>query len=179
MEPRKRTPIKEERPVLETRLTFTDRLLEAITFAAIASIWVIAVVHYKQLPDVIPTHINASGEVDGYSNKIMLFFIPAIITVMSTGMIILSRFPHKFNYPLKVTLETAPRVYAFSAKMVRVLAVGSAILFALIEVMIISMAHGKTNGNLFTILIILIMVLTFSYLIYSISKLFRLGKPGI
>ncbi len=176
MEPRKRTPVKEERPILEMELKLTDRLLEAFTILCILFIWGIALVNYNTLPHTIPSHVNAAGEIDGFSNKAMLFFIPAVITIMSIGMLMLSRFPHKFNYPLKVTLETAPRVYTFSSRMVRVLAIGSAVLFTIIEVLIISMAKGKTSGSLFAVLITLILVLTIFYLIYSISKLFQLGK---
>ncbi len=46
----------------------------------------IAIVAYNYLPDMIPIHFDASGNVDNYENKIFIFLMPAI----NIGMIILA-----------------------------------------------------------------------------------------
>lgn len=43
---------------------------------------IIAIVSYNYLPEMIPMHFNAAGEVDNYENKIFIFLTPVIILVM-------------------------------------------------------------------------------------------------
>lgn len=166
---------KQPRPKIKIELSLTDRFIEAISIMLIFGMWVMAFWNFMKLPETIPVHINATGNIDGYGNKLMVFFIPVIATVTYVTLLILSRFPHVYNYPLEVTEQTAPRVYAFSVRMIRTLNLGIVVMFTVTEYMIIKMANGISE-RLTIWIILMFCLLTVVFLIYSINKLFRLGK---
>jgi uncharacterized membrane protein len=56
-----------------------------ISFALIAVALIAGLVLYARLPDPMPSHWNAAGEVDGYMSKFWGIFMMPIITVVLTG----------------------------------------------------------------------------------------------
>jgi len=56
---------------------------EIILIGLIILMFLTAIFFYPRLPDKIPTHWNAEGNIDGYSTKAFgLFFLPSITLVM-------------------------------------------------------------------------------------------------
>ena len=126
-------PSSEIRPVLKLQLNTTDYALEAIAILGIISLWVLAVVSYSSLPDSISTHFNISGQADDWGNKASVFILPVIGILVFTGISILSKFPHIFNYPVKVTEENALQLYTKSVRIIRILKALVVILFLFIK----------------------------------------------
>lgn len=62
--------------------------------------FLLTIVFYNKLPDLIPIHWNASGEIDGYGPKIFgAFMAPVIMIFTWTGMKYLPKIdPRKNNY---------------------------------------------------------------------------------
>ena len=62
--------------------------------------FLLTIVFYNKLPDLIPIHWNASGEIDGYGPKILgAFMAPVIMIFTWTGMKYLPKIdPRKNNY---------------------------------------------------------------------------------
>lgn len=60
---------QEKRPKLKIGLTPFDKLLEAVGWCIILVIWIALIISYAKLPEIIPTHNNAHGVIDGYKNK--------------------------------------------------------------------------------------------------------------
>lgn len=123
----------EIRPKLKPKLTKTDYLLEAAVFLGLASIWILAITAYHSLPEIIPTHYGFNGQADDWGSKAAIFILPVISLVMIIGMSILNRFPHIFNYPLKVTEENAMQLYRKGTLLIRIIKVIIVILFMFIE----------------------------------------------
>ncbi|MDN5331359.1 MAG: hypothetical protein PWP45_584 [Tepidanaerobacteraceae bacterium] len=49
----------------------------------IASLYVMGFAVYPRLPDMVPSHWNVSGQVDGYMSKTMhVFFMPTVVLGM-------------------------------------------------------------------------------------------------
>ncbi len=170
-----KTTTNQNRPKLKLEMSQTDRFIEAGSILLLLGTWILAIWNFRYLPEMMPSHTNLAGEIDGYTSRIWIFLMPVISTITFVMMMILSRYPHVFNYPLEVTEETAPRVYAFSVRMVRTLNLGVVALFFLSEYMIIQMAFGHNTGpSLWLIILLVLMIIPF--LIYSINKLFKLGR---
>ncbi len=69
--------------------------------------WVVAFIYAPQLPEQIPTHWNASGEVDGYTNKPWgVYMLPVISTLLSMLLLVLPKIS-----PKGFKLDSAKKVY--------------------------------------------------------------------
>jgi uncharacterized membrane protein len=74
---------------------------ELLPVALIASVIIFSMLIYPSLPELIPSHWNAQGEIDSYSSKdFTVFFFPGLILGIYLLMLIIPRFdPLKRNYP--------------------------------------------------------------------------------
>lgn len=143
--------------------------------------WLIALLHlavvghyYTELPDIIPTHYNLKGEVDGYGSKTMLWFLPILGLALYIGLYTLIKKikPWNHNYPLKVTETNAEQLYAMSTSMLYWINVSVALLFFVISITIILKAtsNGKNSFNwLLPTLIAIVTLLPFLF-IYKMRK---------
>lgn len=75
------------------------RHLNKGVYVLIAVSGIIAVVAYPFLPETIPIHWNAGGEIDNMQNRIAIFLIPLLL-IFVVGCFLFSRHadPHKKNY---------------------------------------------------------------------------------
>lgn len=60
-----------------------------ISFSLIAIAFLVGVVLYAQLPDPMPAHWNAAGEIDGYMSKFWGIFLVPIITIPLVGLFLI------------------------------------------------------------------------------------------
>ncbi len=74
--------MKTDRPKIKVPLEGLDIVLDILSATLLILLIAYAVISYSELPDVIPSHFNAKGEVDGYSEKIMLWLLPALGDVL-------------------------------------------------------------------------------------------------
>jgi len=110
-----------KRPKIKTELTLFDLIVEIAGFIALLAMWIVLMVTYSGLPDVIPVHYNRAGLANHFGEKSGIFVLPVIATAVFAGMTILGRFPHLFNYPVAITENNAFLQYRNAARMVRCL----------------------------------------------------------
>lgn len=134
-------------PKLDIPTSTLERIFDftAILFACCALL--LAYTQFGSLPEQIPTHINAQGDVDNFGSKSSIFLLPALAIFMAIGMAILARFPHKFNYLAKITPENAAFEYQRSRFIMRVTNMLTSLLFLVITGEFIQLATGE-SGNL-------------------------------
>lgn len=113
--------IYSNRPKIKLELTPTDKLLEILGWGVLIVMWALVIFNYSTLPDTIPIHYNASGQVDGYGAKSMIWGILLIGSIMYVGMTYLNKYPHIFNFLTEITEENALRQYTTATKMLRYL----------------------------------------------------------
>ena len=78
-----------------------------ISLAILLLSFIVGAFAYAYLPDIIPTHWNAQGEVDGYMDKFWgLFMLP----IISVGLFALFVYIPKFE-PRKINLESFKDYY--------------------------------------------------------------------
>lgn len=98
-------------PKIKVKPTQFTKILEIVNYLLITVFWVITVLAYKHLPNEIPTHYNGLGEVDAYGDKITIFFLPLIATVLFVIVNITAKNPHTFNYSVVITSENVEIQY--------------------------------------------------------------------
>jgi uncharacterized membrane protein len=163
----------EARPKIQIELTRPDKIIETAGYLAIIILWVLAIFNYLSLPEIIPIHFNASGLPDGYANRRMIFFLPLIGTILFAGMTVLNKFPHIFNFPVKITAENVLTQYTNATRLIRLLKLVIALVFSVIILFTGLTATGKISGLgawFLPIVIALIQIPIVYYLVKTISK---------
>lgn len=110
--------------------------------------WLLSV--YSGLPDIIPTHFNAAGEVDGHDGKASIWMLPgiALFTVLMT-LVLPQAAPSLINYPVKMTEENRARQYALMLQFLSGLSLIILALFTYISWITVRIAtSGEANENL-------------------------------
>jgi len=118
-----------KRPKIKIGLTLFDLIIEIAGFVAILAIWILLMVTYSGLPDVIPINLDHLGQVRSLEAKSSIFKMPIIATASFVVLTILSRFPRVFNYPVKITENNAFFQYSNMAKMIRCLNLAIVLIF--------------------------------------------------
>jgi uncharacterized membrane protein len=155
-------------------LNQADTILEIAGWIALCLLWLMALINYKSLPASIPTHFNATGQVDDYGSRATILALPIIGTVLFVGMTILNRFPHVFNYPVKITPENMLKQYTWATRMIRVLKMTVIIVFMLI-VWLTNSTAIKGSGEQVIWFLPMILAVIFVPLGFYIYKSFK-GK---
>lgn len=162
----------ETRPKINLELTSTDRIIEIAGWLAMAFIWIITLFHFRNLPEIIPSHFNAAGEADGFGPRASIFILPVTGSLVFIGLTILNRFPHVFNYPVKITPENAAKQYTMATRMIRFLKLSILVIFSIVVYMSSYAAIHQTNSIGIWILPSM-MIIIFVPLGYYIFKSFR------
>lgn len=135
-----------ERLKISLHLSTADKTFEILGWVSIFAIWTLTITNYSNLPDTIPTHYNGSGQADGFGGKATILTLPLIATVLFVGMTVLNKFPHVFNYPTKITVDSAMLQYTNATRMIRYLKFVIVVIFGLITFQTIRHANGQANG---------------------------------
>lgn len=103
---------------------------------------------YPDLPDRIATKFKTNGQPKSYSGKQVIYVLP-IIGILTWALLqYLSRHPHWYNYPFKITLDNAKRQYQLGVSMILQLNAVMSILFALITWDTIRIATCNCPGTM-------------------------------
>ncbi|NLO48590.1 MAG: DUF1648 domain-containing protein [Clostridiales bacterium] len=92
-------------------------LLELICLLLLLAMFAFVSAKWQNLPEKIPAHFNAAGEIDRWGNKDELWFLPGI-SVFLYGLITAVTFlPAIWNIPGKIKEENIPAVYTCTKTM--------------------------------------------------------------
>lgn len=99
------------RPVIS--LGLSPLLVAGEIAAAIAIlVSVLIIVHFwAVLPDRIPIHFGLGGLADAWGDKVTIWIMPAVAAILFVLLAAVSRYPHTFKYPVRITDENARRQY--------------------------------------------------------------------
>ena len=136
----------ETRPKIKIKLTIFDKILEFSCYFLLLSIWISAIFSYFKLPDIIPVHYDGSGLVTDHGNKIMIFILPVVATIIFIGLSFLIKRPHILNYPKTITQENFKQQYTFATIMLRFMKFAVLLIFLLIILLTYFTAIGIIKG---------------------------------
>ena len=134
-----------DRPRLKIELTTLDKIMEISGWIFIIALWSMTIISYNQLPDVIPTHFNLKGEVNGYGEKWMIWLLASLATILFLAMSYLNKFPHRFNYLTVITKDNALRQYTIATRMIRFLKILMVAIFLLTTYQTIKQSNKNTD----------------------------------
>ena len=125
------------------------------------------IVIWGSLPDKIPGHYNAMGEIDKWSNKGSLFAVPIVAWIMFIGISVLEGFPQVWNTGVAVTVENQVRVYRNLRNMISTLKF-------LIVVNFVYLTINSSRATSLTVWFLpVFLILIFGSMIFFIIKLVR------
>ena len=136
----------ETRPKIKLTLSPLDNKLELTSKIFLVVMWSLTLYTFLKLPTTIPIHFNASGQADGYGNKVTLLMLPILATVIYFGLTQLNKYPHIFNYLTKITEDNAQKQYIIATRMLRFLKLAILLIFSLIILLIYLTVTGVING---------------------------------
>jgi len=163
------------RPKIKLQLSFSDKIFELIGWILLTALWIFTIVNYYTLPKTIPIHFDFSGNPDRYGDKSNMLVLAIIPTVLFFAMTILNKYPHIFNYPVKITPENAPRQYSLATRMIRYLKIIIVLIFGVISIQTTRNALGEING-IGTWILSLVITLSFIPVIYFSAQVFKKEK---
>ena len=129
-------------------------LWQYIDYACIiAALFAIAytMIRYSELPEQIPIHFNLKGEADSYGSKFYIWFLPVLTILQYMLLTQIARYPHTFNYTVKITKENADRQYTIAVEMVTLLKLCIVIFFTYMTYQTVQIAmNGQGSLGFFS-----------------------------
>lgn len=100
-----------QRPIIS--LGLSPVLVAVELFGAIAILLAVLLIvkFWAVLPDRIPIHFGLGGLPDAWGDKVTIWLVPAVAAIIFAVLTAVSRYPHTFNYPVRITSENAHRQY--------------------------------------------------------------------
>ena len=143
--------------------------MAALTFLFLSIVYVSF--EWYGIPNRVPIHFNAAGEADNWGAKTTIILFPVLGILLWGGLTLLERYPHRYNYVVRITDGNAALQYRSAVVLIRFLKNTIALLFAYLTVESVQIAKGLDEGlawwlmPLFLTLIISAIIL---YIVHSI-----------
>ena len=134
------------RAKIQLQLSKFDKSLKLLSTIVLVVMFCFAFFVYLKSPNIIPSHFNASGKPDGFSDKSVIFMLLFIGIFTYLGFNQLVKFPHIFNFPVSITKENAERQYELAIRMIRFLQLAILIIFTVVILMTYLTTIGITDG---------------------------------
>lgn len=166
----------EDRPKIILPKDQTQKAIEIIIFLCIAFCFIYPAIYYTALPEQVPMHFNYKGEVDKHGSKDSVFVLAIIAAITSFVIFKLNKYPHVFNYTVKITQENAAKQYKDAVKMLTYVNLLIAILFVIIcyQIVNIALANGNQFGQWSEYLIyIIIATITVGPILLALINVFK------
>jgi len=134
-----------DRPKIRPELMPVDWLVEVLAIVALLAFIGYSVYCYPRLPQIIPTHFDAKGQINDYGDKVSVLILPGIALFIHILLTIIARFPYNFNFAGKITPENAPRQYRLATRFIRIIKTVIIVIFFYISTIIIRTSTGQTD----------------------------------
>jgi len=126
--------------------TYSEIWHDTISIAVLCVIILYIGLLWNSLPGQVPIHFNAEGNADGWGSRFVLLLVPAVSLLLYIGFSIVSRYPHRFNYPVVITEENAQEKYTLSRLLVSWLKLEIILVLSYIEWSMLQTVVGEHRG---------------------------------
>lgn len=96
---------------MKPKKTVWNRITETLSLILMIGTIVYLILMWKSIPDTIPAHYNAAGEVNRWGDKSELIFLPIIGGMLYFLITLIQQYPAAWNTGVKVTEQNRERVY--------------------------------------------------------------------
>ncbi|WP_339252746.1 DUF1648 domain-containing protein [Sporosarcina sp. FSL W8-0480] len=159
------------KPKLEIPKTTVQWAFDIFTIIVFVAGMIYLISIWNQLPDQVPAHYNAAGEVDRWGSKWELVILPIIAVLMAIFLTFLEKHPEWHNY-MNLNENNIEFQYRNSVIFLNVMKNECVLLFVYISFNIAQVALGKAEsiGNLFLPVFLVIMFGTMAFFIIRSIK---------
>lgn len=143
---------------------------EIVCLLLLVGIWIYLFLNWDHIPDQIPGHYNAAGEIDRMGRKGELLVLPIISWLMYLGMTAVGFFPQFWNTGVAVTEENRERVYRVLKNMM------STLKLIVVAVFVYLTINSSKSVSLPVLFLPVFLILMFGSIIFFIVKLVKVSK---
>jgi uncharacterized membrane protein len=131
-----------QRPKLKIPMDRIDLYLEITAIMLLLFCVFTTLIIWSQLPERVPIHFNITGQADRYGSKASFLIILPVLLFLYLAFTILGKFPHIYNYVVKITKKNAEKQYRLAKRLISVLKNEIIIIFIIIQQSILSAAKS-------------------------------------
>jgi len=135
-----------ERPQIHIEKTIVEKLANIVGIASVVVMILYIALNWSSLPDAVPIHFNAAGEVDRWDSKWSMLTLPTIAIALYIFMEVIERRPHTHNYPARLTEQNAAQFYKESCQTLNLTKNITTLMIAYIAVRSVLVALEKVQG---------------------------------
>ncbi|MFY4776788.1 DUF1648 domain-containing protein [Metabacillus sp. RGM 3146] len=101
----------QESPHMIMKKSLLEKMLTAVTFAALLGVFLYLGLIWHSLPKEIPVHFGINGKPDSWGQTGMIWVLPVIGLLLSIVFTALEAFPNIYNFPVPITESNAEKQY--------------------------------------------------------------------
>ncbi|WP_421385278.1 DUF1648 domain-containing protein [Bacillus salacetis] len=135
-----------KRPKLRIPKSKSEWVWDIIGYSCYIASVILLIFNWQTLPDQVPAHYNALGEVDRWGSKMELLILPIVGASTIALMQVFEKFPETHNFPSRLNESNAKEFYLVSRKLLNQLKNICSIIFALLLYESVSTALGWGDG---------------------------------
>lgn len=134
-----------KRPKLDIPKSTFQKVFDVITLIVFTAGIVHLIAVWGQLPDQVPAHYNAAGEVNRWGSKWELILLPIIAAILAIFMTFLEKHPEWHNY-MNLIENNIEFQYKNSILLLNVIKNECVLLFVLVDYNIVQVALGRAES---------------------------------
>ena len=137
-----------KRPKIIIPKTKSEWVWDIIGYCFYLASIILLITNWHALPDKVPAHYNALGEVNRYGSKWELLILPCVSAFIMIFLKVLEKHPEIHNYPSRLNESNVKQFYLLSRKLINKIKNICLIIFAclLFESISIPLGWGHIFG---------------------------------
>ena len=145
-----------------------DKITSSICWILLIGTALFLIVYWNQIPDQIPGHYNASGQIDKITDKNSLFFLYGIEWLLFVILSVVTKFPMLWNTGITITVDNKEQAYRILKDMLGVLKCIVIGIFSFLTI------YSTTGNNLPSLFLVISLLSVFGSMAISILRLMKL-----
>jgi uncharacterized membrane protein len=141
--------------------------VEIVCLILLIGVLIFLFLNWNSIPDRIPGHYNAMGEIDRIGSKKELLVLPILGWLMYLGMTVIEKFPQLWNTGVTVTEENKERIFRVLKNMI------STIKLIVVAVFVYIAINSSQAISLSMWFLPVFLILMFGSILFFILKLVR------
>jgi len=149
-----------------------DILETIVSLSCLVGVVIYLILAWRSIPEQIPGHYNAAGQVDRWGDKSELIVLPIVSWILYGLITLIERFPQVWNTGVRVTSENRASVYRLLKSMIAVVKMFMLLMFASLTVI------SSLSLSLPVWYVLAFLVALFGAIAYFIVRLTRLRSES-
>ncbi len=159
------------RTIIKPELNACDNIVEAASWILLIALWAYVIQNFFELSDIIAVHFSFEEKANRYGSKAVIFIIPIVATFATFLLSLINRWPHIFNYPIKITVSNVARQYTLATRLLRMLKIFILVVSGMITFQFVRIVNDNSSLHGVTMLSIILFPIFLPLIIYLRASL--------